>query len=78
MTEPLTISLARPGKAIFYCNGIEVGRWEDERVCSVPSYVMFTVPQGGWDGNYLDDSKLPDDFVIDYVRVWQRKDLMTK
>ena len=25
----------------------------------------------------LDDAKLPDDFIIDYVRVWQRKDLAT-
>ena len=27
------------------------------------------------DNTPLDDSKLPDDFLIDYVRVWQRQDL---
>jgi hypothetical protein len=36
---------------------------------------MFTLPMGGWDNNDLDDARLPDDFTIDYVRVWQRKDL---
>jgi hypothetical protein len=30
---------------------------------------------GGWDNNALDDARLPDDFLIDYVRVWQRRDL---
>jgi beta-glucanase (GH16 family) len=65
-----------PGLAVFYCNGIEIGRWKDPRVCNVPAYMMFTLPAGGWDGNYLDDAGLPDSFFIDYVRVWQRKDLM--
>ncbi len=67
-----------PGSAIYYCNGVEVARWENERVGSVPEMMMFTLPMGGWDNNALDDSKLPDDFVIDYVRVWQRKDLASE
>jgi hypothetical protein len=37
--------------------------------------MMLTIPMGGWDNNALDDKQLPADFVIDYVRVWQRKDL---
>ena len=32
---------------------------------------------GGWETESLDDSQLPGDFVIDYVRVWQRNDLAT-
>jgi hypothetical protein len=36
---------------------------------------MFTIPQGGWDNDPIDNTRLPDDFIIDYVRVWQRKDL---
>ena len=67
-----------PGKLVFYGNGREVAQWESPRVCSVPMDMMFTLPMGGWDNNPLDDSKLPDDFVIDYVRVWQRKDLVQK
>ena len=38
---------------------------------------MFTLPMGGWDNDPLDDSQLPADFMIDYVRCWQRKDLQT-
>jgi len=40
---------------------------------------MFDVVTGGWDKTLpqIDDAKLPEDFIIDYVRVWQRKDLAT-
>jgi beta-glucanase (GH16 family) len=62
-----------PGLAVFYCNGKEVLRWENPRISKVPEDLMFTMPQGGWDNNAVDDAKLPDRFVIDYVRVWQRK-----
>jgi len=64
-----------PGSAIYYCNGQEVARWEDPRISNVPSILMFTLPMGGWDNNSLDDAQLPAEFVVDYVRVWQRKDL---
>jgi beta-glucanase (GH16 family) len=64
-----------PGSAIYYCNGREVARWESPRVSSVPSNLIFTHVSGGWDNDALDDRKLPCDFVIDYVRCWQRKDL---
>ena len=67
-----------PGSAIFYCNGAEVARWESPRICTVPCDMMFTLPQGGWDNCPIDDAKLPDDLVIDYVRCWQRKDLAEK
>ncbi len=65
-----------PGKVVYYVNGNEVARWEHERVCSVPSYPILYMVSGGWDNNALDDSQLPADFVIDYIRVWQRKDLI--
>ncbi|MCK4375169.1 MAG: glycoside hydrolase family 16 protein, partial [Candidatus Brocadiae bacterium] len=65
-----------PGLLVFYGNGQEVARWEDPRVGSVQSDMMFTLPMGGWDNSPLDDAQLPDDLVIDYVRVWQRRDLM--
>lgn len=64
-----------PGFAAYYCNGREVARWEDPVIASVQSNMIFTMPMGGWNNNALDDSKLPADFIIDYVRVWQRKDL---
>lgn len=64
-----------PGLAVFYANGREVLRWETPRISDVPSDIMFTNVTGGWDNNGIDDSKMPDDYVIDYVRAWQRKDL---
>ncbi len=64
-----------PGSAVFYCNGREVGHWENDRISDVPADLLLTMPMGGWDNSPVDDSKLPDDFVIDYVRVWQRSDL---
>ena len=64
-----------PGFAAYYAQGKEVLRWESPRVCNVPCYVMFNMVSGGWDNEPLDPAKLPDDFIIDYVRVWQRKDL---
>ena len=66
-----------PGSAIYYCNGQEVLRWENERVSDLQEYIMYDMVSGGWDNPPLDDAKLPDDFIIDYVRVWQRKDLGT-
>ena len=64
-----------PGVAVYYANGRELARWENPRISSVPEILMFTLPMGGWDNSALDETKLPDDFTIDYVRVWQRKDL---
>ncbi len=64
-----------PGSVVFYYNGTEVARWETERISAIPSHLMYTLPQGGWDNNEVDDKQLPADFLIDYVRVWQRKDL---
>ena len=67
-----------PGSAVYYFNGVEVARWETDRMSSVQSNLMYTLPQGGWDNNPIDDKQLPADFVIDYVRAWQRKDLASE
>ncbi|MFV0415649.1 MAG: glycoside hydrolase family 16 protein [Chthoniobacterales bacterium] len=64
-----------PGLAVIYANGQEVARRETSRMSNVPSNIMFTNVSGGWDNNAIDASMLPDDFVIDYVRAWQRRDL---
>jgi beta-glucanase (GH16 family) len=66
-----------PGSVVYYCNGREVLRWKNPRIASVPAILMFTLPMGGWDNSPLQDDRLPADFVIDYVRVWQRKDLVS-
>jgi len=66
--------LWEPGCLSFYANGHCVARWENPRVSNVPAHILFTLPCGGWGGNDLDDTGLPDDFVIDWVRAWQRED----
>ncbi len=69
--------LWEPGKLTFYCNGTKVAEWENPRVANVPAFIMYTFPSGGWGGNERaeDDAGLPADFVIDWVRAWQRDDL---
>lgn len=64
-----------PGLSVYYANGREVARWETPRMSNVPSEIMFTHVSGGWANTPLEESALPADFVIDYVRAWQRKDL---
>ncbi len=64
-----------PGLSVYYANGREVARWESPRVSTVPCEMMFTHVSGGWANTPLEESALPDDFVIDYVRAWQHKNL---
>lgn len=66
--------LWEPGRITFYANGTALAQWIDARVASVPEYILFTAVSGGWGGNELTGEGLPDDFVLDYVRVWQRSD----
>ena len=66
--------LWEPGKITLYANGAAVAQWADPRVSSVPEYILFTAVSGGWGGNDLTGEGLPDDFVLDYVRAWQRAD----
>ena len=66
-----------PGRVVYYANGNEVGRWEDARISSAQSNFIISYGLGGWDNTPFDDAKLPADFVVDYVRAWQRADLAT-
>jgi beta-glucanase (GH16 family) len=64
-----------PGSAVYYANGKEILRFTNDRVSNVESDILLSEPSGGWDNLPLEDAKLPADWVIKYVRVWQRKDL---
>ncbi len=66
--------LWEPGRLTLFGNGVRIATWSNERISNVPEHLMFTLPCGGWGGNELDDTGLPDDFVIDWVRAWQRDD----
>lgn len=67
--------LWEPGKMTWYMNGKAVGIWESPAVPSVAIYLKFCVQMGSWGGFIVEDEKLPMDFKVDYVRVWQRDDL---
>ncbi|MFA6285894.1 MAG: hypothetical protein WC661_00815 [Opitutaceae bacterium] len=64
-----------PGHVSVYSQGRLGGSWDSPRVGSVQSYLIFDMLPGGFEYDPLDPAKLPADLVIDYVRVWQRKDL---
>ena len=64
-----------PGSAVYYCNGKVVAQWDSPRISNVQSYPILYMVTGGWDNGPLDDAQLPADFVIDYIRIWQRRDL---
>lgn len=64
-----------PGSAVLYGNGKEIAHWNNPRISDAPSNILLDNVTGGWETESLDDSQLPGDFVIDYIRVWQRNDL---
>ena len=74
----LTIGMLwTPGHVSVYSQGRKGGSWDSARVGSVQSYLIFDMLPGGFEYDPLDPAKLPAELVIDYVRVWQRKDLAT-
>ena len=66
-----------PGSMIVYGNGKEIFHWDNPRVSNVQEYLILQNEIGGWDNDPVNDSQLPADFVVKYIRVWQRKDLAT-
>ena len=66
-----------PGEITMYGNGEPFWTWKSERVMDQQAYVQFQNQIGGWECDPLDPAKFPSDFEIDYMRVWQRVDLMT-
>lgn len=64
-----------PGHIAYFCNGRQVGGWDAQRISNVQSHIIFETTTGGWDNDRVDDKQLPVDYIVDYVRVWQRRDL---
>ena len=64
-----------PGHLSFWGNGEKFWQWESPRVMSEPAFLELQHQIGGWDNDPIDDAQLPADFEIDYIRVWQRRDL---
>lgn len=65
-----------PERIIWYFDGEERWRYEEaDHVPHEPMYLILNLAVGGIWANAPDAStKFPADFLIDYVRVWQRED----
>lgn len=55
----------------WYMDGVEVFS-ANQSIVSKPGYMKISTECGSWGGK-LDESQLPSDMLVDYVRVWQRK-----
>ena len=54
---------------VFYVDGKETWRTNAGGVCQVPLYIKLSDEIGKWGGD-ISKAKLPDRFVVDYVRVY--------
>jgi beta-glucanase (GH16 family) len=61
----------KPDAYIFYIDGKESWR-SSAKVSQVPGYIKLTDEVGDWAGNIV-AANLPDYFLVDYVRVYQKK-----
>ena len=58
-----------PEEYVFYVNGQETWRSSAGGVSQVPQYAKLTEEIGDWGGD-ITKANLPDQFVVDYVRVY--------
>lgn len=58
---------------IFYIDGNETWRVSECGICSKPGYLKLTTEFGTWAAPIVKD-ELPDSVLVDYVRVYQKKD----
>lgn len=56
---------------IFYIDGVETWRTSAGGVSQVPAYVKVTSEVGTWGGD-IHKAQLPDEFIVDYVRVYAK------
>lgn len=58
---------------VFYVDGKETWRTNAGGVCQVPLYIKLSDEIGDWAGK-ISAAKLPDQFLVDYVRVYDLVD----
>jgi len=63
----------KPGEYIFYVDGHQMWRTNAGGVCQVPQYLKLSDEIGKWAGD-IGKAKLPDQFLVDYVRVYDLVD----
>ena len=59
----------KPDEYIFYVDGKEMWRTNAGGVSQVPEYIKLSDEIGDWAGD-IKKAKLPDAFLVDYVRVY--------
>jgi len=59
----------KPDEYVFYVDGKETWRSQAGGVCQVPEYILLSDEIGKWGGD-ITKAKLPDQFLVDYVRVY--------
>lgn len=70
----------RPSAIIWYVDGVERYRFTRQHlISSEPMYLLMNLAVGGdWPGPPTEDTVFPSVFEIDYVRVFQPKELVDK
>lgn len=63
----------KPDQYVFYVDGKPTWRTSAGGVCQVPLYIKLSDEIGKWGGD-VSRAKLPDRFVVDYVRVYDLVD----
>ena len=59
----------KPDEYIFYADGKDTWRSKAGGVCQVQEYMLLSDEIGTWAGD-IAKAKLPDQFLVDYVRVY--------
>jgi len=64
-----------PNGMKFYFDGKEVGSWGNRNECKqgFNMYLLLNLAVGGWGGQVTSPTSFPDDYMIDYVRVYQKQ-----
>ena len=63
----------KPDEYVFYVDGRETWRTKAGGVSQVPEYILLSDEIGKWGGD-ITKAKLPDEFLVDYVRVYDLVD----
>lgn len=60
-----------PEEYVFYIDGVETWR-TSEGLSQVPQYLVLSLESSTWENTRLDVDRLPDEMLVDYVRVFAR------
>lgn len=64
----------QPGLIVWYVDGLEAGRYDDDKNRFTDEmYIVLSLQMGGVWAGAVDDSLLPTEMLVDYVRVWEQK-----